>query len=82
MKLIKDILYNKGNVNLDIARLSALFAVVGFLAMGGYEVYQSGAFDPVEYGGGWAALCGGSGGWIYARQKYEDGNDDNGTTLP
>jgi uncharacterized membrane protein YjjB (DUF3815 family) len=71
MKLLKDLLYNRDNVNLDIARLSAFLGVVGFLAATGYSLYLGGDFEPAVWGTGWAALCGGNAAWIYARQAQE-----------
>lgn len=73
MKLVKDLLYNKANRHLDIARLSALLGVIGFLAATGYSIYQGGEFEPTAWGAGWAALCGGNAAWIYARQQKETG---------
>ena len=71
MKLIKDLLYNKENQNLDIARLCALLGVIGYVSMSGYSIYQGGFFEPTAWGTGWAALCGGNAAWIYARQQHE-----------
>lgn len=71
MKLVKDLLYNRDNQNLDIARLSALLGVLGFLAATGYSLWLGGTFEPAVWGTGWAALCGGNAAWIYARQSQE-----------
>lgn len=75
MKLIKDLLYNRANAHLDIARLSAFLGVIGFLAATGYSIYLGGAFEPTAWGTGWAALCGGNAAWIYARQQHENKAD-------
>lgn len=71
MNLIKDLLYNKDNENLDISRLSSLLGVLTYLAATIYHIYQNHPLDFVAWGGGWTALCAGCGGWIFARQKYE-----------
>lgn len=71
MKLLKDLLYNHNNANLDIARLSAFLGVIGFLGATGYSLFLGGDFEPTAWGAGWAALCGGNAAWIYARQKHE-----------
>lgn len=71
MKLLKDLLYTRNNVSLDISRLCSLLGVLTFLAASGWHVIANRTFDPVAFGGGWTALCAGCGGWIYARQKYE-----------
>lgn len=77
MKLIKDLLYDKGNEHLDISRFSVGFSVLCFWAACGMQVWQDPAkFDPMAVGGGIAALFAGGAGWIYARQRYEkDGPD-------
>ncbi len=70
MKLLKDLLYTKGNESLDISRLSVLLSVAVFW---GCVIHAAvgGTFDPIAVGTGAAALFAGGGGWIYARQKYE-----------
>ncbi|MXO67803.1 hypothetical protein GRI72_03010 [Altererythrobacter marinus] len=76
MKLLRDLLYARGNENLDISRLSSLLGVLTFLGASIWHVFVNKSFDPVAFGGGWTALCAGCGGWIYARQKYEaEGGD-------
>ena len=71
MKLVKDLLFNRENKHLDIARLSALLGVIGFLGATGYSLYLGGEFEPAVWGTGWAALCGGNAAWIYARQAQD-----------
>lgn len=71
MKLLKDLLYNKANENLDISRLSSFLGVLTYLGATIWHVAANETFDPVAFGGGWTALCAGCGGWIFARQKYE-----------
>lgn len=73
-KLIKDLLYDKGNGHLDISRLSSLLGVLTYLGASIWHVVANQSFDPVAFGGGWTALCAGCGGWIFARQKMESGN--------
>lgn len=75
MKLLKDLIYNKGNKALDISRLSALLGVIGFLGATGYSLYIGGEWEPTAWGAGWAAMCGGSAAWIYARQRHENTDD-------
>lgn len=76
-KLIKDLLYTKGNAALDISRAASLLGVLTFLGAALSHVWLNRVFDPVAFGTGWTALCAGCGGWIYARQKYEQ--DDQST---
>lgn len=71
MKLVKDLLYDRGNQSLDIARLSALGSMVAFWTGVFILLWQRGGFDPVAVGTGCAALMAGSAGWIFARQKHE-----------
>lgn len=75
MKLIKDLLYTKGNLALDIARFSALFSVLSFWGCVFYRLYLTGQFSPTETGVGIATIMTGAAGWIYARQKYEANKD-------
>ena len=71
MKLIKDLLYNKNNKALDIARFSAFISVLSFWGGVFYSIYAGGEFDPMNVGTGVAAIFAGSAGWIYYRQKQE-----------
>lgn len=73
MKLAKDLLYDKQNEHLDIARFSALLSVIGYSGLSAYYVIQGGIFDFLQWGTGWAAICGGNAAWIFARQRYEAG---------
>lgn len=74
MKFSKDLLYDKTNTHLDIARLSALLSVVGYIGGTGYALAVGlWEFDPFSWASGWAALCGGNAAWIFARQRYEAG---------
>ena len=68
--LVKDLLYNSDNSNLDISRLCSFMIVIAYLGWSGMWAWQ-GHFKPVEFGGGWTAIAAGSAGWIYARQKME-----------
>lgn len=72
MKLLKDLLYSKGNEALDIARLSAAVATIAYWAGVFVLQYQTGKFDPVEVGTGWGLVAAGNGGWIFARQAKEE----------
>lgn len=71
MKIIKDLLYNKGNVNLDIARVSAALSTLAFLGLAIAKFVLNKDIDLIEFGTAWGLICAGSGGFIYARQKYE-----------
>jgi hypothetical protein len=71
MKLIKDLLYTKGNAALDIARLASLFSILAFWGGVFWLLYLKGTFSPTETGAGCAAIMAGAAGWIYARQKQE-----------
>lgn len=74
MKLAKDLLYDKDNKHLDIARFSALLSVLGYIGVTVYAITKGTiVFDPFEWGSGWAAICGGNAAWIFARQRYEAG---------
>jgi len=74
MKLAKDLLYDKDNQHLDIARFAALMSVIGYIGVTVYAITKGTiAFDPFEWGSGWAAICGGNAAWIFARQRYEAG---------
>jgi hypothetical protein len=69
--LLKDLLYTRGNVSLDIARLSSMLSVLAFWGGVGWHVWRNGAFDPVAVGTGCAALMAGCAGWIFFRQQHE-----------
>lgn len=71
MKLLKDLLYNKGNTALDIARLSALMAVIFFLGLATAKFVVNRDIDLIEFGTAWGLICTGCGGWIFARQTKE-----------
>ena len=71
MKLLKDLLYDRGNQSLDIARLSAFGSLIAFWTGVFILLWQRGGFDPVAVGTGCAALMAGSAGWIFARQTKE-----------
>lgn len=74
MKLAKDLLYDKENKHLDIARFSALMSVFGYIGVTAYAITAGTvSFDPFQWGSGWAAICGGNAAWIFARQRYEAG---------
>ena len=73
MKIIKDLLYDKGNQALDIARLSAGFSILCFWGGVLWHAHKHGEFDPVAVGAGCAAIMAGSAGWIHFRQKHEGG---------
>lgn len=69
---VKDLLYTGDNKNLDIARFSAMLSVIGYLTVSGVSIAQGlWTFDPLQWGSGWAAICGGNAAWIFARQRYE-----------
>lgn len=71
-KVTKDLLYDRDNKHLDIARLSALLSVVAYIVGTGYALVTGmWEFDPAQWGIGWATTCGGNAAWIYARQRYE-----------
>lgn len=69
---VKDLLYDGRNEHLDIARLSALLSVLGYIGVTVTVLVQGiWVFDPLQWGSGWAAICGGNAAWIFARQRYE-----------
>lgn len=71
MKILKDLLYSKGNESLDIARLSSFLSILSFWGGVFWLLGQKGEFDPVAVGGGCAAIMAGVAGWIQFRQKQE-----------
>jgi hypothetical protein len=73
IKLIKDLLYSRGNASLDIARLSALLSVLCFWGGVFWSIWKGGTFDPIAVGTGCAAIFAGAAGWIHMRQKNENG---------
>lgn len=75
MKLVKDLLYNRNNEHLDIARLSSALSILAFWGAVLWSIGSSGGFDPMAVGGGCAAIMAGAAGWIYARQRQEGGPD-------
>lgn len=74
-QFIKDLLYNQDNKNLDIARLCSLIANLAYWGMIGYHIQKGHPLNPLEVGGGWAAIAGGAAAWIYARQVQEKAAD-------
>lgn len=74
--LFKDLFYTRGNVSLDIARLSSFLSVLAFWGGVGFHVYRNSEFDPVAVGTGCAALMAGCAGWIFFRQKHEDNGQE------
>lgn len=71
---IKDLLYTRNNKSLDIARVSCFLAVLGFIGLSIADFVFQLKFDPMLYGTGFAAMAGGSAGWMHFRAKAE--NDD------
>lgn len=71
MKLLKDLLYDRGNQALDISRASSCLAVLTYCGTAIYMVTMKGEIDLLALGTGWATLAGGCAAWIFARQKYE-----------
>ena len=71
MKLIKDLLYNRDNENLEIARLCSLVSVLCFWGGVFFSIYQGNSFEPLAVGGGIAAIFAGAAAWIHWRQKHE-----------
>ncbi|MEP9402054.1 hypothetical protein [Sphingomonas sp. VNH70] len=69
--LLKDLLYTRNNVSLDISRLSALLSVVLFWIGTGWKLVVHGDFDPIATGGGIAAIFAASAAWIHFRQRHE-----------
>lgn len=73
MTWLKDLLYARGNVALDIARLSSACAVVVFLSLSIADFVFNHRFNFAEFGTGWGLTAAGSAGWIFARQAKEGG---------
>lgn len=78
MKLLKDLLYSKGNISLDIARLAALVSVLCFWGGVFWALARGEGFEPVGVGTGCAAIFAGAAGWIHFRQKQEGGDAEGG----
>lgn len=74
--LLKDLLFTRYNVSLDIARLCALLSVIAFWACVIWALAARGEFDPVAVGGGCAAIFAAAAGWIHFRQRNEPVRDD------
>lgn len=71
--LLKDLLYTRNNVSLDIARLCSLISVVAYWGGVITALVRTGAFDPLAVGSGCAAVMAGCAGWVHFRQKHETG---------
>jgi hypothetical protein len=71
MNLLKDLLYTKGNLALDIARTSAMLGVLTFLGLVLWQKWTGEHVDLIAFGTGWGLLCSGNAAWIYARQTKE-----------
>lgn len=76
MKLLKDLLYARGNSHLDIARLSSLVSIIAFWSGVLWLLHLKGEFSPTEVGAGCAAIMAGAAGWIHFRQKNEGDNHE------
>lgn len=75
MKLVKDLLFSKGNKYLDVARFSAFFSVCLFWGGVYWSLYlNKDSFDPTAVGIGCASIFAGAAGWIYYREKKENGD--------
>lgn len=72
-RLLKDLLYTRDNVSLDIARLCSFLSIVGFWASIFWSLWTGAAFDPIAAGTGCAAIMAGSAGWIHFRMRHEAG---------
>jgi len=79
--LLKDLLYTRNNVSLDIARLSSLLSVLLFWGGVFATIFKGGGFNPVEVGTGCAAIMAGAAGWIHMRQKQEPGGPDGAANV-
>lgn len=77
---IRDLLYTRNNVSLDIARLCAFVSVLAFWAAVGWTLYSRGEFDPVAAGTGCAAIFAASAAWIHFRQKHEGAQQPEGAS--
>lgn len=76
MKLIKDLLFTRGNASLDIARFSSFLSILAFWGGVFWLLALKGEFSPIEAGGGCATIMAGAAGWIHFRQKQEAANTD------
>ena len=72
---LKDLLYNKDNEHLEIARLTTLLSSIAYWAY----VWSSKPSDPMQVGAGYAAIVVACAAWIYYRQKMELEFRKNGT---
>ncbi|MDT8328451.1 MAG: hypothetical protein RQ750_13890 [Roseovarius sp.] len=61
-KLLKDWFTAPGNNNYEAGRALWFVSVVAAIGFTGAHLYQNGAFDILEFGGGMAALIA-AGGW-------------------
>lgn len=69
--IFRDLLYTRGNVSLDIARLSSLVSVLAYWGGVITALVRTDTFEPLAVGGGCAAVMAGCAGWIHFRQKHE-----------
>jgi hypothetical protein len=56
MSLVKDILTDYDGSTYDTGRVLAVFVVVSMTGLQAWSVVKGGAFDPMAYGGGVAAV--------------------------
>lgn len=71
MKLLKDLLYTKGNQALDIARVTCLAGGFTLFGLTIAKFVMTREFDPIEFGTAFAAFAGGAAGWMHFRAKQE-----------
>lgn len=78
-KFIKDCLTGPDGSTYDAVRVAFVGAAMAFLAYAGFDVVVNHAhFNPVSFGGGFAALTGGTGAAVAVKQmaKAEPSGDN------
>jgi len=70
-KFIVNLLTEADGRTWDLFRVSFSAAFLGFLGFSSWSVYQTGTFDPVAYGTGFAALFAAGGAGVGLKSKLE-----------
>lgn len=69
--LLKDLLFTKGNVAMDVARTCIFGSVLLYWGAVYYQMVEKNIFDPVQVAIGLASIFSASAAWLHFRQKQE-----------
>jgi hypothetical protein len=75
MKFFKDLFTGKDNATYDIGRFLWFQGCQAFILFSGYALWKGGAFDPITWGGGLAALLGAGGAALGLKSHTESDTD-------